>query len=945
MLIAGICNAQLIITTQSNAQALAQRLVGDGVTISNVTLSADPVSTGFFRNAGGTNIGLDSGIVLTNGRAKTLSQFDIGVDGDNFTPAYDPSGTDAFASNEVNYNAHDADLEQLINAPTDETHDATILEFDFVPVGDTIKFRYVFSSEEYPVFACPGISNYNDAFAFFIQGPGYPVRTNIALVPGSTDPVTINNINDQACGVYPQFYVNNYLNTRFTHNGHTTVFTAIAQVQPCQTYHLKLVIADVADGIYDSGVFLDAKSLTSNVVHLTNNTRTDGNSSYIVEGCISGSITVKRPQLANYPLSVRLMYGGTAINGVDVQLLPDIITIPANDTVATVNIIPIVDNIPEGIELLKIYAAPGCGSTVPIDSTVIELRDYDTLGIVPQDSIYICKNGSIQLQASSNPTSTYQWNATAGLNNYTIDNPVATPVANGAMYVCTASLGTCHGKDSVLVKWKDLEFNSSVNVNCQNAATGQIIVSGGPEWSSAPVQYHINSQPSQPGGIFNGLIVGNYMVHITDASGCKDSLPVSLAQAYPDLVVNNIATLAATCTSASDGTITVTAAGGKPPYRYSNNGSTFQVNNVFHVGAATFTISVMDANNCRVDIAGVVVPFINGITLSVSPDATICESRNTTIQVTTNAASVNWTTDIASQLSTLNDPHSLNPVANPVVTTSYYILATLGVCTLRDTVTVFVNPAPVPDAGADVGVCYGGQVRLEAAPGLASYHWTPSTYLSNPGISNPLVSQALTTTYYLEVMDFNGCRSLATDQVTVNVRPPAQLNAGHDTVVAINQPLALNAIDVHHTGFTQYTWSPATGLSNPFIHNPVAVLSLATNYLVVTATTPEGCTGIDTIKVQTYQGPEIYVPNSFTPNGDGVHDYLKAFTVGIKTFHYFYIYNRYGQLIFATTDANRGWDGRVKGYLQNMSSFVWIAEGIDFKGKLVQRKGVTTIVQ
>lgn len=945
LLFAAVTNAQLQITTQNNGQALAQRLVGDGVTISNVTLSGDSISTGFFKNISGTNIGIDSGIVLTNGRAKTqsISDAEIGLDGDGATPANDWSG-DAFANNEVNWDAHDTDLEQLLGIDPDATHDATVLEFDFVPIGDTIKFKYVFSSEEYPEFACPtGGTLFNDAFAFFIQGPGYPVKTNIALIPGTNDPVSIHNINGEGCAPYPQYYFNNEANVNFTHNGHTVVMTVIAHVQPCQSYHLKLVIADVEDASYDSGVFLEAKSLTSNAITLSNNTQTDvQNNSYIVEGCINGSFTVKRPHVANYPLDVRLSYGGTAINGVDVQTLPALVTFPANDTVVVVNVIPIVDNLVEGIEQLKVYASPGCGSVVPVDSTLIQIRDYDTLTIAPHNA-YACHNGSIQITASYNPLSTYQWDAEPGLNNYTINNPVATPTHDGTTYICTAILGNCHGRDSVLINWKQLEFVSSSNVNCHDAATGQIIVDGGPEWQPAPISYWVNTQAPQASGTFNNLIVGDYMVHISDGTGCIDSLPVTISQAYPDLLITDTALTASSCTAA-DGSITITAGGGKPPYRYSIDGTNYQSGNIFTASANTYTIHVMDANNCHTQMTGVTVPFLNGLTLTTGSDPTICESESTQISAVASMGTIAWTTAIPAQISTLSNPTIADPVANPTVTTTYYVTCTLGVCSLRDSVTVFVNPAPVPDAGDNVTVCYGGQTQLNAT-GAVDYHWSPSTYLSNPDINNPIVSQAQTTIYHLSVVDANGCHSLVTDEVTVTVLPPAQLFAGYDTIVAMNQPLALHAVDINHIGFTQYTWSPATGLNNPFIANPLATLTAPVTDLVVIASTPDNCIGTDTIKVTTYRGPEIYVPNSFTPNGDGLNDVLRPITVGIKTFHFFNVYNRYGQLIFSSSNEKSGWDGKYKGVLQNLNTFVWIAEAVDYKGNLIQRKGTTTIIQ
>ncbi|MFM6924985.1 MAG: choice-of-anchor L domain-containing protein, partial [Ferruginibacter sp.] len=220
-------NAQLNITSSANAQALVQKLLGPGVTVSNIVLSGHPAMTGFFNNLSGTNIGIDSGIVLTNGRAKTTGVGNNGVDGNGIAAAIN---VDAF--NAWGYPG-DQDLTDIVS---EATHDACILEFDFVPLGDSIKFNYVFSSEEYTDFAC---TQYNDAFAFFIRGPGIVGQKNIALIPGTSLPVTINNINEKACALYPQYFINNEQNKFFTHNGHIKVFTASERVQPCQSYHLK----------------------------------------------------------------------------------------------------------------------------------------------------------------------------------------------------------------------------------------------------------------------------------------------------------------------------------------------------------------------------------------------------------------------------------------------------------------------------------------------------------------------------------------------------------------------------------------------------------------------------------------------------------------------------------------------------------------------------------
>jgi gliding motility-associated-like protein len=94
-----------------------------------------------------------------------------------------------------------------------------------------------------------------------------------------------------------------------------------------------------------------------------------------------------------------------------------------------------------------------------------------------------------------------------------------------------------------------------------------------------------------------------------------------------------------------------------------------------------------------------------------------------------------------------------------------------------------------------------------------------------------------------------------------------------------------------------------------------------------------------------FAGVNIYVPRAFSPNNDGTNDLLKPILVGIETFHYFTVYNRWGNIIFTTTDANQGWDGTFKGVAQPVETYLWIAEGIDINGKKIVAKGMVSLVR
>ena len=213
----------------------------DEIVIANVTLTGNPEGVGFF-DAGGTDLDIPAGILLSTGNAATVA-----------SPA----------SNFIS-----ASLGQSGDSDIDGSAEATIIEFDFTPtVSDTLAFSYVFGSEEYPEYVCSG---FNDQFRFLISGPGLPSDPgssgfNASLVPGTDQVVSIDNVNSgngQNCPpANEQYYVNNFNSTHLAFDGRTVCLPAKFFVQAGETYHAKIIVADVADSIYDSGVFIGVNSL------------------------------------------------------------------------------------------------------------------------------------------------------------------------------------------------------------------------------------------------------------------------------------------------------------------------------------------------------------------------------------------------------------------------------------------------------------------------------------------------------------------------------------------------------------------------------------------------------------------------------------------------------------------------------------------------------------
>jgi gliding motility-associated-like protein len=146
---------------------------------------------------------------------------------------------------------------------------------------------------------------------------------------------------------------------------------------------------------------------------------------------------------------------------------------------------------------------------------------------------------------------------------------------------------------------------------------------------------------------------------------------------------------------------------------------------------------------------------------------------------------------------------------------------------------------------------------------------------------------------------------------------------------------------------TDYTWTPATGLNNPLIANPTVTAPAVGTEVVyhVIATTAAGCRGDGYATVRVYAGPEVYVPNAFTPNQDGRNDLFMPFPVGIKKLDYFRVFNRWGQLLFSTGSLHHGWDGRLGGTEQASGIYVWMLQAVTAEGKTISKRGTVMLVR
>ncbi len=352
----------------------------------------------------------------------------------------------------------------------------------------------------------------------------------------------------------------------------------------------------------------------------------------------------------------------------------------------------------------------------------------------------------------------------------------------------------------------------------------------------------------------------------------------------------------------------------------------------------TYTVSLTTVPGCT-STDTVRVKVVSFVTLNAGADTTICLTDGVQLNPFSDGLSYTW-----APAETLDDPNKKQPVATPVeVNTVYNVTAHIGKCSATDNVRVTTVPYPQVTLINDSSICYGNRIQLFAEGG-AFYRWSPALSVSNFNVPDPFVSPPVTTTYTVSVTDTLGCPKPTLRDVVITVIPPVPAFAGNDTVVVVGQPLQLQA-----TGAEIYKWSPASYLNNTDIADPIAnFVSEVSDKITysVKVSTPEGCFAYDTMHVSVFRtAPDIFVADAFTPNNDGLNDVFRAIPVGIKQFDYIKIFNRWGQLMFSSGTSEVGWDGTFKGKEQASDTFVWMARGTDYLGRIIEKKGTLLLIR
>jgi len=547
------------------------------------------------------------------------------------------------------------------------------------------------------------------------------------------------------------------------------------------------------------------------------------------------------------------------------------------------------------------------------------------------DDTLICKGGSVQLAAVTGTGYRYSWTPATGLSNDTIYNPVASP-ADTTQYILTVTTPQgCTGKDTVIVNVGNISVSVLPKTSYFCAGTADTLIAAANaaatySWSPAAGLSCATCAKTgaSPGGPTDYIVTATSI-----AGGCisKDTAHVLVATGKAGAGV----------TICPGDSTTISASGGIT-YSWSPSATLINPNTATPIAHPTmptnYTVTVTTGTCVFKD--SIFVNVSNNLVVDAGRDTTICPGKNVTLSAS-GGKKYSWIPTTG-----LSNPNIFNPVATPAVTTNYIVNITSGGCSAKDSVLVTVDSLPKAAAGNDTVICKGASVNLSASGG-GTYLWSPSAGLTCSTCAGTSATPIATTKYIVTVKDATGCSNKDSMTVTVNNLPTA--NAGSDVTIKLGQSVTLNG-----SGGINYLWLPGNELSDPKIANPIATPTNTTVYILVVADA-NNCLNEDTVTVTVIKpscvgsDEDLFVANIFSPNGDGKNDVLQLKGNGITNV-YWAIYDRWGNLLFESTDQSQGWDGTKKGSPMGTDTYVYYIKATCIKtNSELRMKGNVTLMR
>ncbi len=565
-----------------------------------------------------------------------------------------------------------------------------------------------------------------------------------------------------------------------------------------------------------------------------------------------------------------------------------------------------------------------CNSSFNIEDTVTDV-------LCPDDS-----NGTIMINVS-NGTSPYTYIWDTGSEEPAIDG-----LPPGDYTITITDDSTC---DSVLTYTVDspppLDVDTLITMPTCNAGTDggiELLLSGG----TPPYAYSWQGLPFDDDNTLTGLPVGDYEVTIRDANGCLTELLIPVRELELALDPDIPGIVNPSCNGFSDGAITINIANGEPPYQYDFNDGNGYVssNTIAGLPAGTYTVDALDDNLCEGSftltledppllIAGL---DVQGISCFGDTDAVIA------------AAASGGTGGYSYQWSTGSTQEALTGQGEG--TYSYTVTDANGCTAAADT--TITQPPPLTVEVLDIQdvLCFGeptGQVLLQGMGGVPPYEYSADglSFQVEPGFDTLTADD-----YTFTIMDSNGCRS----EVSATVTQPPQLlvDAGPDIRIELGFSGQLSATSTNPN--VMYSWAPPDSLSCTDCTNPVANPVNSTTY-TITVVDEDGCTAIDSVTVRVIKNRPVFIPDAFSPNGDGRNDLFTVYAgPGVRRIQELKIFNRWGGMVFdgsnfPPNEPTLGWDGIFKGEPAQIGVYAYYATVEFIDGVVVLFEGDIQVVR
>ncbi len=959
-----VSQAQIAVTVNSNATQLANNMTGPGILVQNAIINCNSRASGIF-NWAGSSVGILNGIVLTTGDADSISS------------------NGGFALSTGWGGLGDQDLNASIAQPgwpqpaPSITNDACVLEFDMIPNCDTIAINYIFASAEYNTFVN---SVFNDAFAFYISGPGITGVQNIAMIPGTTTPITINSVNNGQTGTGPcvncTWYQDNTsvppLDPDMEFSGFTTKLTAKQVAIPCSTYHIKFVIADGEDDALDSGVFLEQGGFrcVGSQVDVTQTTSFPGNDDIAVRECVDAVFTFRRSGDLTFPQNVSYQIAGSVVPGVDCPPLAGSVIIPANQAAA---VLPVNffkgPNTTCNDSLLIIVSNNTCGN-VQKDTAKILLLCSPTVSLISDTTI--CPGASLTIGYPSIPRATYSWSPATNLNNAGSSNPVFSSLSSGSftyIHTMTDSLG-CSAKDTLNLSVVQLPGNSfsMADTGCLNRSeillydSTQVLGDlyfwdfDGGEWRGG-----LDGGPLQVGWYTPGPKVVSLFVK---RDGCVTDTFKRIIDILP-LPSNGFTAPTPICWGKED-TLRFTGwalPGTKYHWDISSGTFTSTITGEDTLVTALWTIPGkhtlslwLDQHSCITDTQYIEIlqyPTLSGL---IEDDTLICWGDTNYVELLIEGGDGGPYEFLWSPTLGLNNAAVQFPIADPKTTTTYTAVVKDG-CEQELVFSTVVNVRdlpPTPQITTDT-ICSGEKAYLRGMPIADSLmvHWynfptrVEQLWPIFTGEFFPTPNLTSSTIFWLDTEDTSRCRSPRIPVVVlVNPLPEVDFEVYPNplelpTAIASFIPSFKGII-----GISSWLWDTGDGFFS-IDSLPTQQYNLEGEYTIsLTAVDSNGCVGsMLKDKHLIVEKPLIInVPNAFSPNGDGVNDFFSAGTLFLQDL-VVEIFDRWGNKIYQSNNPFFRWDGTVGGESLPEGVYVYTMNGHDAQGVPVARNGSITLIR